>query len=108
MSDTSAQTFLFDANYPGLPGYYGGVFDSAFLEALSAADPQGCTSSRVLEGDALIAEMCTKTTAVSRSRDARGRNVSSSTISHDMDLVCRQNLLDKLAKGLRENLAHRG
>lgn len=85
-TETAAHVFLFDAGYPGVPNYYGGVFDPAFLQALSSIDPHGHTSSRVLRGDAIVSSLCTKTTAVSRLRDARGRDTQSATQSHDTDL----------------------
>lgn len=80
--DTAAVVFLFDADAPELPCLYGGVFDSAFLAALSSADPAGRTNSSVLRGDALVHHLATKLTGVSKSERR-----SSSRQSHDRDLL---------------------
>jgi hypothetical protein len=77
---------MFDADFAGLPIYYGSVFDSAFFRALSLADPKGQCSSQLLRGDALVHTLCEKTTAVSRAKDRRGRVIISATRSHDKEL----------------------
>ncbi len=86
MSDTATHVFLFDADYPGVSGYYGGEFDPAFLRALAGADPTGLTSSRILRGDVIVRALCEKTVAVSRKPDRRGSNTISATVSTDMEL----------------------
>lgn len=80
--DTTAIVFLFDADAPDLSCWYGGVFDSAFLMALSSVDPAGSSTSSVLRGDALVHELATKLITVSKTE--RG---SSYQKINDMDLL---------------------
>jgi len=78
---TRPVTFLFDSSAAKDTGWYGREFDSAFLSALSAADPDGHSHSAIGRGDAIVSELATKVTAVTR----QGRT-SSHTQSYDMDL----------------------
>jgi len=78
---TSAVVYLFNSNAEGVPSWYGGEFDPAFLRAVSGADPRGLSQTSVFRGDALIATLAEKVTEVSST--ARG---SSHTRSHDMDV----------------------
>lgn len=80
--DTSAIVFLFDADAPDLSSWYGGTFDSAFLIALSSADPEGSSNSSVLRGDVLVHQLATRLTTVSKTE--RG---SSYQRSHDKNLL---------------------
>lgn len=80
--DTAAVVFLFDGDAPELPCWYGGVFDSAFLAALSSADPAGFTNSSLFRGDALVHNLATKVTGVSKSE-----RQSTYRQSHDKDLL---------------------
>lgn len=73
--------FLFDADADGVPRWYGGVFDPAFLHALSVADALGETKTAVLRGDILLSTLAQKVSDVSS--DGRG---TSHTISHDMNV----------------------
>jgi hypothetical protein len=65
--------FLFDADYPGISSYYGGVFDPAFLEALKRADSIGAVSSQILRGDLLISSLAYKTAKVAAGPMPPGR-----------------------------------
>lgn len=78
---TSAVVFLFDSVADGVPSWYGGLFDSAFLHALSGADPEGQTRSCILRGDALVAQLATKVTSV----EEHGQG-SSYVQSYDMEV----------------------
>ena len=78
---TTTQAFLFNADAEGVPASYGGLFDAALLESLSAADQVGVTSSRVLRGDILISSLCERLIEVSSSPKGGG-----STIGHDMNV----------------------
>lgn len=80
--DTTAVVFLFDADAPDIPSWYGGIFDPAFLGALSSADPGGRTRSIVLRGDALVNSLATKITAVSK-----GERQSGYQQSYDKELL---------------------
>jgi hypothetical protein len=75
------QALLFNADANGVSTSYGGEFDPAFLDALSAADPNGTTRSSVFRGDILVSSLCERVTAVSRKP-----RESSHTVGHDMDL----------------------
>jgi hypothetical protein len=81
MSETSPQAFLFDAQAEGVPSYYGGAFDPAFLEALAAADPSGTVRSRVLRGDALVEMLCGRVISVAKTHKDEGW-----TQGYDMEL----------------------
>ena len=78
---TTAQAFLFNADAEGVSAYYGGDFETPFLQALSAVDPCGGTRSTVLLGDVDVSALCRRVTAVSREPRR-----SSHTEGHDMDL----------------------
>ena len=78
---TGPHVFLFDVNAEGIPSYYGGYFDPAFLRALLAADIESVTCSRIKRGDAMIAHMVRRIAAISHSERR-----SSHTVDHDMDL----------------------
>jgi Domain of unknown function (DUF6883) len=79
--NTSAIVFAFDAVAEGVSSWYGCDFDSAFLSALSAIDPEGKTRSSVLRGDAIVAELAAKITAVSGKDRTSGY-----TQSYDMEV----------------------
>lgn len=50
-------SYLFDSSAPGVPSWFGGMFDPAFLDALQRADPLGQSHSWLLRGDLLIAHL---------------------------------------------------
>ena len=50
-------SYLFDTSAPGVPSWFGGLFDPAFLTALQRADPCGQSHSWLLRGDLLIAHL---------------------------------------------------
>lgn len=50
-------SYLFDPSAPGVPSWYGGLFDPAFLSGLRRADPSRLSSSWLLRGDLLIVNL---------------------------------------------------
>jgi hypothetical protein len=85
VSSTSPQAFFFDAQADGIPSYYGGVFDPAFLVALAVADPTATTRSYVLRGDALVQNLCTRITGVSKTRQGEN-SIQGYNVGYDMEL----------------------
>lgn len=78
---TSTVVFLFDPQIAKNTSWYGAEFDSAFLRALSAADPTGKTKTAVRRGDAILRNLANKITSVAQT--SRG---TSHTQSVDMEL----------------------
>ncbi|CAM3161163.1 DUF6883 domain-containing protein [Asticcacaulis taihuensis] len=74
--------FMFNSFASGVPDWYGGHFDAAFLQALSSVDPVGESHTAVYRGDALVSDLATKVTAV---HEVRGGY--SYTQSSDPDLL---------------------
>lgn len=81
VSSILPHVFFFDAHAEGVPSYYGGVFDPAFLKALSDADPSATVCSRVLRGDALVEMLCGRVKSVTKSNKDVGW-----TLGYDMEL----------------------
>jgi hypothetical protein len=61
---TSAVVYMFDPQAATDTFWYGAEFDSAFLRALSAADPTGKTKTAVRRGDAILHNLASKITSV--------------------------------------------
>lgn len=76
-----AVSFLFNADAKDVPGYYGGLFEPAFLKAVSSCDPEGTIHSVLRLGDIGIHHLCERITSVSS--DERR---SSHTVNYDVDL----------------------
>ena len=62
---TKPVLFLFDSDHPDAGNAYGHEFDSCFLCALKAVDPNKETRSLVLRGDLLLDRSCYKPSRVS-------------------------------------------
>src|SRR4051812_6633160 len=73
--------FLFDADFEGAGGCYGHYFDKCLLHALSTADPNGVTVTRLTRGDVLFWKLGERTTAISQKKNALSR-----TSSYDRDV----------------------
>ena len=69
---TKPVLFLFDSDHPDAGNAYGHEFDSCFLCALKAVDPNKETRSLVLRGDLLLDRSCYKPSRVS----SRGREMN--------------------------------
>lgn len=54
---TGTFSYLFDSSALGVPSWYGGLFDPAFLSALKDADSTAKSHSWLLRGDLLIAHL---------------------------------------------------
>lgn len=61
---TSAVVFMFDPQTAKDTFWYGAEFDSAFLAAVSIADPTGKAETAVLRGDAILHTLANKITSV--------------------------------------------
>ncbi len=57
-------SYLFDSSAPGVPSWYGGLFDPRFLRALKKADSSGSSHSWLLRGNLLIANLSSRISAV--------------------------------------------
>lgn len=75
-----AYVFLFDGSVDGLPDPQLPFFTEAVLTALSRADSNGRTQSRLMTGLPMLDSLATRLTAVRGSESSSGR-----TESHDLD-----------------------
>ena len=97
-TDTKPVLFLFDSDHSDAGDAYGREFDSSFLSALKAVDPNKETRSLVLRGDLLLDKSCYAPSHVS-SRDWTQSTPSGQSMSSGCTEMSRDNALFKLLAG---------